>query len=542
MIVLGLHGGITLRQHEPAAAIVVNGKPIALCEEERYLRIKSAYGYMPYYSIHACLKEAGIKWEDIDLVVMPGESYSNFEQHIREYLVHNFGSCPEIQLIHHQMAHMAVAFYGSGLDESLVLSIDASGDGACCMLGHATKQSGIKVLEQFPSDCSIGYFYTMMTYYLGFADGDEYKVMGLAPYGEPTIDLSKIIRPTSRGWEFDSFFLRRDPAPTSPFEPTYSKKLFEVLGQPNRSPHGEMTQFYKDIARSTQHMFEECLKSLITYFRSIAPKSRNLCYAGGVALNCSANKQLLLSGDFDNVYIPAMSSDRGLALGCAYYGAVQLGCSTWQLSSPYLGSCYSNDHIRKELLSNGISFKEVDSSTEAAAKYLAQGKLIGWYQGRSEAGARALGNRSIIASCQDTAMRDKVNKKIKYREEFRPFAPAAVYEKCEDYFQTNGKSSPYMCFTVDAKLEKANQIGAVVHEDKTSRLQTVRSSDNELFYDLLKNYQKETDIPVILNTSFNLKGQPIVETPRDAIMTFFGCGLDVLMMGNFVVEKSEVIA
>lgn len=541
MIVLGLHGGITLRQHEPSAALVINGKVIALCEEERYLRIKSAYGYMPLYSIRACLQIANISWEEIDLIVMSGETYLNFEQHLREYLRHNFGDCPHIQLIHHQIAHLAVAFYSSGLEESLVLSLDATGDGACCMMGYATRKNGIKVLDQIPSNCSLGYFYTMMTYYLGFADGDEYKVMGLAPYGEPTIDLSKIIRPNSQGWEFDTAFLRQNPAPRSPFEPTYAEKLLEVLGQPHRKPTGDVTTFYKNIARSTQHTFEQCLMSLIKYLQKIAPPIRQLCYAGGVALNCSANKQLLYSNEFESVYIPAMSSDRGLALGCAYYGAVALGDSPWQLSSPYLGSSYSNELIRNELISNGISFKEIDNPTEIAADLLAEGKLLGWYQGRSEAGARALGNRSIIASCKDTIMRDKVNKKIKYREEFRPFAPAVMFEKSEAYFNTQSKDSPYMCFTVDAKSENAKTIGAVVHVDQTARVQTVRSSDNELFYDLLKNYNKKTDTPVLLNTSFNLKGQPIVETPRDALMTFYGCGLDALIMGNFIVKKQTAI-
>lgn len=541
MIVLGLHGGITLRQHEPAAALVVNGKTVALCEEERYLRIKSAYGYLPYYSIKACLEMGKVQWEDINLIVMPGETYQNFEKHIREYLIHNFGSCPEIQLIHHQMAHMAVAFYGSGLDESLVLSMDASGDGSCGMLGYATKKNGIKILQDLPSDKSLGYFYTMMTYYLGFADGDEYKVMGLAPYGEPSIDLSRIIKPSSEGWDFDTSFLRQEPAPKSPFEPTYSQKLIEILGKSHRAPSVELTKFYKDIASSTQHAFEKCLLSLAQHLKTFVPECRSLCYAGGVALNCSANKKLLYSGDWDNIYIPAMSSDRGLALGCAYYGAAQAGDSIWQLSTPYLGTNYSNDWIRKELISNGISFTEVEDPSEAAAKWLAEGKLIGWYQGRSEAGARALGNRSIIASCKDTKMRDKVNKKIKYREEFRPFAPAVLYEESEQYFDMRGHASPYMCFTVDAKIERAEMIGAVVHADNTARVQTVRSSDNELFYDLLKHYNEATGVPVLLNTSFNLKGQPIVETPRDAIMTFYGCGLDILVMGNCVVSKPEII-
>lgn len=537
MIVMGLHCGITLRQHEPAAALIVDGRVVALCEEERYLRIKSAYGYMPYYSIKACLEMANIHWEDIDLIVTPGITYDDFDHHIQHYLVHNFGTCPKIQRIPHQMAHLAVAFYSSGLEESLVLSLDATGDGACSMMGYANRQEGIKVLHQILSDQSLGFFYTMMTYYLGFGDGDEYKVMGLAPYGKPTIDLSKIIQPVDSGWEFETSFLREKPAPRSPFEPTYANKISDLLGQPNRQPGKKLTNFYKDVARSTQSTFEKCLLSLVKHLQTIAPPIRSLCYAGGVALNCSANKALLTLDNLDYVYIPAMSSDRGLALGCAYHGAVMLGDSPWQLSSPYLGSSYSNEHIRNELLSNAITFREIDNPTEVAAELLATGKLLGWYQGRSEAGARALGNRSILAECGSAEVRDKVNAKIKYREDFRPFAPAILFEDSQEYFDTQGKAFPRMCFAVNAKLEKSQQIAAVVHQDQTSRVQTVKSSDNELFYDLLYQYKKITGLPVVLNTSFNLKGQPIVETPRDALMTFYGCGLDALIMGNFVVEK-----
>lgn len=537
MIVLGLHGGVTIGQHEPAACLIVNGKIIALCEEERYLRIKSCYGYLPYYSILACLKIANIKWEDINLVVTPGVTYDDFNLRIEESLKHNFGSCPAVQRIHHQEAHLAAAFYSSGLDESIVLSIDASGDGASCMYGHATKKDGIKVLGSVPTNNSLGYFYTLMTYYLGFADGDEYKVMGLAPYGRPNIDLSDIIKPSSLGWEFDWSFIRSNPAPKSPFEPTYSSKLIKVIGQPSRQPNGEMTQFYKDVAASAQAAFEQCLLSLIKYLQQKIPHSNNLCYAGGVALNCSANKHLHFKTDLKNVYVPPVASDRGLALGCAYAGAVMLGDKPWQLSSAYLGSSYSNDSIEKELTANGIIFKHVDDPMQTGAELLAQQKIVGWFQGRSEAGARALGNRSILANCSSAEMQTKVNAKIKYREEFRPFAPAVMYENSENYFQTKGRDFPFMCTTVDTVHNAAKEIPAVVHVDKTARVQTVRSSNNEVFYDLISKYKEITGCPVVMNTSFNLKGQPIVETPRDAIMTFFGCGLDALVLGNYIIAK-----
>lgn len=537
MIVLGLQGGVTVNQHEPSAAIAIDGRIVAMCEEERYLRIKSCYGILPEHSIRACLEMAGIGWQDVGLVVTPGVTYDFFKERIADYLRHLFGSCPEVVAIHHQKAHIAAAYYGSGFDEALCLALDASGDGACGMVAYGSKKDGLKVLRTIPTAKSLGYFYTMMTFYLGFNDGDEYKVMGLAPYGEPTIDLSKVIHPDDGGWTFDRSFLRNEPPTKSPFEPLYSPKLVELLGRPNRMPGQPMDRFYKDVACSTQKTFEDCLLNLIDEVRAERPEVGNFCYAGGVALNCAANRELFYSGRFDNIYVSPVASDRGLSVGCAYLGAIMGGDTPWQMWDAYLGSSYSDDIIRDELEANGVKYEEVADSREVGAELLAEGKILGWYQGRSEAGARALGNRSILAACGDEKMRDLVNARIKYREEFRPFAPTALHDRVDEYFDTRGGDFPYMCFTIDALPEKADEIRAVVHKDGTARLQTVRSSNNELYYDLIHKYAARTGVPVILNTSFNLKGQPIIETPRDAIMTFFGCGLDALIMGNFVVRK-----
>lgn len=540
MIVLGLHGGVTVGQHEPAAVLAVNGRIVAICEEERYLRIKSCYGYLPHRAIKACLKQAGIKWEDVNLVVTPGVTYGDFADRWRDYLRHTFGSCPQLELVHHQKAHMAAAFYASGFEESACLSLDASGDGACGMLGYATKKDGIKILETIPTKNSIGYFYTLMTYYLGFEDGDEYKVMGLAPYGKASVDLTKVIQPVKGGWEFDWDCVRSTPPPKSPFEPLYSPKVAEILGRPHRRPDEPLNDFHRDVARSTQHVLEECFLSLAKELRRRTPGAANLCFAGGVAMNCSANRRLFYSGLFDCIYVPPVSSDRGLALGCAYLGATMLGDSPWQLWDPYQGTSYSNDGVRKELEGNGCRYEEIADPTEVGAELLAQNKILGWHQGRSEAGARALGNRSILANCSSTTMRDLVNARIKYREEFRPFAPAVLQEEAATWFETKGVTDfPYMTFTLDAVPQRAQDIAAVVHVDGTARVQTVRSSNNELYYDLIRKYKERTGVPVILNTSFNLKGQPIIETPRDALMTFFGCGLDALIIGNFLLRKER---
>lgn len=538
MIVLGLHGGVTLGQHEPAAALAINGRIVALCEEERYLRIKSCYGQLPERAIQACLDQAGIKFSDVNLVVTPGITYDDFTNRWRGYLQHLFGSCPRIERVHHQLAHLAAAFYGSGLEDALCLSLDATGDGACGMAGIASRAGGIKVFRELPTKNSLGYFYTLMTYYCGFTDGDEYKLMGLAPYGKPNIDLTSVIRPVKDGWEFDWSYVRSDPAPKSPFEPLYSPRLESLLGRPNRKPGQPLDDFYRDVAASTQKIMEECLLSLVGSLRREQPQAQNLCYAGGVALNCSANR-LLLNDGFEQVCVSPVSSDRGLPLGCAYLGAIALGDQPWPIWDVYLGSDYPAAATEKELRANGIPYRVVDDAPDEAARLLAAKKIVGWHQGRSEAGARALGNRSILASCSDTGMRDLVNARIKYREEFRPFAPSVLQEEVSSLFEVpnGGTDFPYMTFTLAALREKAEGMRAVVHVDGTSRVQTVRSSSNEKYYALIKRYAERTGAPVILNTSFNLKGQPIIESPRDALMTFFGCGLDALFIGDFLIEK-----
>ena len=538
MIVLGIHGGTTIRQHEPAAAVIIDGKIAAVCEEERYLRIKGCYGMLPGMAIAACLRDAGITMQDVDLVATPGSTYHQFDDIVASYLRHNFGHVPPIHRFHHQLAHVATAFYGSGYKESLCLSLDASGDGTSGVLAYAHRDSGVVELDIIPSTSSIGKFYTLMTYYLGFSDGDEYKVMGLAPYGNPEIDLSEVIRVVDGGWAFNQSFMRDSPPLSSPFEATYSERLPALLGKSHRLPGQEMEPYYCNVAASTQKALEECVMSLLHKLATLRPSVRSLCYAGGVAMNCVANHRLIKSGLFDRVYIPPVTSDRGLALGCAYLGAVSLGDTPEAIPHAYLGTAYGDDAIREELIGNGCTFTELENPSETAAELIAQGRIIGWHQGRSEAGARALGNRSILARPGGTEVRDQVNARIKFRESFRPFAPAVLAEKADDFFVLDGIESPYMCSTFPARQALAENLAAVTHTDGSARVQTVDFKRNPRFYSLIDHLGRLTGTPVVLNTSFNLKGQPIVETPRDALMTFFGCGLDDLIVGRFRVAKS----
>lgn len=518
MNILGLHGGVTIGQHEPSCALIVDGEVKGIFEEERYLRIKSSYGYLPYYSVKAALALV----DNIDLVVTTGITYDHFKERIAHFLKHSFGIEPKIELVHHQKAHLASAFYSSPFESSLCLSLDASGDGLSGMVAEASREGGFKILEEIPTESSLGYFYSCITSFLGFDDGDEYKVMGLAPYGNPNIDLSPMLKISDGGWSFDWSYIRSNPPLRSPFEAKYSEKLASLLNTAPRIPSEPLTQFHKDLAASAQTFLEEALLSLLKKY----PGYKNLCYAGGVAMNCVANFRA--ADLFENVYIPPCSSDRGLALGCAYLGSRR----SKPLQSAYFGGEYSSEQIKKEIVDNGLSYKEIDP-VSVGARLLSENKIVGWFQGRSESGARALGNRSIIASAIDQKMKEKVNARIKYREEFRPFAPSALLEKAKDYFKA--WESPYMCFVFP--VLKPEILGAVTHVDNTARLQTVSKEQNKIYHELITQYEKLTGHPVILNTSFNLKGQPIVETPRDAIMTFYGCGLDALILGQFLVEK-----
>lgn len=486
MNVLGLHGGWRSTQHDASACVIIDGRPVALCEEERYTRLKGSYGQMPNLCILAALKMARLTWQDIDLVVVPGVTYADGATRWLHYLTQLMESAPQHFLrVHHQEAHAASAYYGSGYQEAIVISLDNRGDGqsGCVMQGRGTD---LKLLNYFPVEESLGAFYTKMTEYCGFANGDEYKLMGLAPYGTPR-------------------YASLDPLP-----------------HPPRSPHGALTEYDKDIAASTQAVFESKLLQQIAIWQS---SSSVLCYAGGVALNCKANA--LLFDNFKHVYISPIAGDRGLSLGCAYLGAKSIGDIPRPLLSPYLGTDYTNNEIIQECKANGIKYHVVEEPFREAAEMIAREKVIGWFQGRAEAGARALGNRSILANAASPDMRNHVNNKIKHREEFRPFAPAIIWEQAATHFEIS-QPSPYMTITFRTKTS----LPAVTHVDGTSRVQTVRSSDNALFYALVKEAGG-----VVLNTSFNLKGQPIVETPRDAIMTFYGSGLDALFMGNVRVVK-----
>ena len=534
MNILGIHGGVTVNQHDAGAALISNGQLICFIEEERLIRVKSAPGVLPVQSIWACLKEANLSIRDIDLVSLPGETYEDIFERTREWVIHNFGYAPPIELINHQTAHLASAFYHSGFNSAMCLSYDAYGDGISGALATASIKGGLQVLETLPRTNSLGVFYATMTSFLGFKPGeDEYKVMGLAPYGQPNIDLSFFCRPTPEGYLSDPQFFRKRIDGTQ-YEQLYSKTLIENLGEPRRQ--GEpITEFYKNIAASTQDTLEKSAVSLVHHLYKLT-NSNSLCLAGGVALNCSLNRELAKLPFIENLFIQPSASDRGLALGCALYASAKHGINIKPLNHVFFGPTYSNDVIEKAIALSGFNAKPLDDHSATAAELIEKGQIIAWYQGRSECGPRALGHRSILADPRLPEMKDQINKRVKFREEFRPFAPSVIEEEYQTLFDLKAPS-PYMTIACDVKNGWGNTLPATTHVNNTARVQTVNKTIDPLYHSLINKFFKSTGRPAVLNTSFNIQGQPIVETPLQAISTFAGCGIDTLILGNYLINK-----
>ncbi len=534
MIILGIHGGVTIHQHDAATALFIDGKLICCIEEERLYRVKSATGLLPVESISTCLKQAGIKMQAVDLVAIPGETYMDHIPRTEEWLRHHFGYVPMVVTVNHQTAHLASAFYHSGYQRAMCLSYDAFGDALSGALARATLRDGIKVLETQPASNSLGVFYATMTSFLGFKPSeDEFKVMGLAAYGTPNVDLSFFLRATQNGYKSDASYFRSRHSATQ-YEPFYSEKLVAKIGNPRHK--GEpINDRHKNIAASTQAALEESTVSLVHYLYKLTGEN-NLCLAGGVALNCSVNRILAKLPFLEGFFVQPASSDRGLALGCALYMAAQNGENIQPINHVFYGPEVNNDTIKKALKLTGMKARQVQDSSETAAKILADGKIVAWYQGRSEFGPRALGHRSILADPSLLHMKDQINTKVKFREEFRPFAPSVLEEKYGDMFDLKAPS-PYMTIACDVKSDWVKKLPATTHVNNTARVQTVNSIVDPLYHSLISHFGAITGRPVVLNTSLNIKGQPIVETPIEAVSTYAGTGVDALLIGDFLLTK-----
>jgi carbamoyltransferase len=534
MIILGVHGGTTIHQHDPAAALIIDGKLICCVEEERLLRVKTATGVLPIYSISACLKEAGIDIRDVDLVTLPGETYDDIQERTKEWLIHHFGYAPAIEAVNHQTAHLASAFYQSGYESAMCLSYDAYGDGISGALGTASSRDGIQVIETLSGDNSLGVFYATMTSFLGFKPGeDEYKVMGLAPYGNPAIDLSFFCRPAEGGYISDASYFRTRKSATQ-YEPFYSEKLTAKIGNPRRKGES-VTQFHMDVAASTQRALEESAVSLVEHLYKLTGQN-SLCLAGGVALNCSLNRILAKLPYIENFFVQPSASDRGLALGCALYAAAQHGDKIEPIKHVFYGPTYDYASIEDAISLSGFTAKKLNDPAATAAELLAEGKIIAWCQGRSEYGPRALGHRSILADPGIPDMKDQINMRVKFREEFRPFAPSVLEEEYQTLYDL-AAPSPYMTIACDVKDSWGQKVPATTHINNTARVQTVNKETDPLYHSLIDNFFKRTGRPVVLNTSFNIRGQPIVETPLEAISTYAGTGIDAVIIGPYLLSK-----
>ena len=538
MNILGICGGIRVGNWDSAAALVIDGKIVAAAEEERFTRVKHAPGNLPTQAIRYCLDEGGLDIRDVDAVVFPGRTYRNMKDRLSDYFHFAHGHAPRVELCDHHEAHAASAYYTSGFSDALVVTFDFSGDRRATTISRGGGNQ-LELLDHWEFPQSLGFFYAMITQHLGFDFGeDEYKVMGLASYGQPTVDLNWLLRSEEGAYSLAPEVMRamtEGEPPFSPQERLYSSRLEAHLG-PARQKRSEIEAFHKDLASSAQRHLEDTVLALIKPFQS-RYGMRNLCLAGGVAMNCVMNQRLAESGDFDAVYVSPVSGDAGLALGAAILlAASEANVPTERLESAAWGPGYDDGEIRKALDEVRAPYREVSDPAVVAAEAIAQGRIVGWYQGRMEYGARALGHRSILANPQIAEMKDRVNAVVKFREGFRPFAPSVTRDGADAYFE-KVYDTPFMTSTFTVRPAAREIIPAVTHADGTARIQTVSPQSDSLYYRLIVEVAKRTGVPVVLNTSFNIKGQPIVENPNQAISTFYGSGLDLLVAGSFVLEK-----
>lgn len=540
MYVLGINGGVRLGYRDASAVLMKDGEIIIALEEERFNRIKSSPHQLPELSIRKVLEYANINIQDIDVVATHGSTWGDdYENVLFNYFVCNFGYCPPVKRYHHHDCHAAGAFYASGYEEALIFTWDNSGDGIGTQIAIGRHHT-IQVIERISRPNSLGMFYGMMTQYCGFVrDSDEYKLMGLAPYGQANIDLSKILHVHSDGFDLNTDFIQKiipgHPQPSIQ-QPIYSEHLIELLG-PKRLAHQDYSQYYKNVASSTQFILEEAMKSIVSKYVKITGINK-ICIAGGVGLNCAANKALLELDEVEALFVQPASGDAGISQGAAYLASIENGILPQTHNNIYWGTEYSNEEF--EILANklNVKYQKINEPASLAADMVAQGKVIGWFQGRMEFGPRALGNRSILADPTRRDIQSIVNQKIKFREGFRPFCPSLLESEFDKYFMGKQKEAPYMTINYSSKQNVRDELPGVIHVNDTARIQTVRQNQNPLYFKYLNNLKDLTGHGVSLNTSFNINYQPIVENPLQAISTFYGSGLDALILGDFLLLKN----
>ena len=591
--------GLSAFYHDSAAALVEDGQVTAAAQEERFTRKKFDAGF-PQHALRYCLGEARMALREADHVVFYDKPFLKFERLLETYLAYTprgFSSfikampvwlgeklfqkkmlIEALQAIdpafdgerllfaEHHHSHAASAFYPSPFDDALVLTVDGVGEWCTTMVGvgHGNK---IDMLKEIHFPHSLGLLYSAFTYYLGFrVNSGEYKLMGLAPYGEPHLRdliLDNVIDLKADGsFKLDMSYFNYCTGLTMTNE-----KFDRLFGMPPRPESDPLTQKHMDIAASIQAVLEEAMLRL-TGSLAAEHGQRNLCLAGGVALNCVANGKILRAGKFDRIWVQPAAGDAGGAIGAALVGYHHFKGAQRRLngspradamSGSYLGPSYSEAEIRARLTAEGARFEVVDDEAvllDRTARALADARAVGWFQGRMEFGPRALGNRSILADPRNPEMQKTLNLKVKYRESFRPFAPSVLAEDVQDWFELD-QPSPYMLLVADvakrhrietngagqtlAGIDKLkalrSDVPAVTHVDYSARVQTVHRDTNPRFHALLRTFKQQTGCPVLVNTSFNVRGEPIACTPEDAFRCLMGTEIEMLVIGNCILQK-----
>jgi carbamoyltransferase len=562
--VLGIHWS----HHDNAAALVDDGAVLAAVEEERLTRVKHGPWVYPRRAIAACLRQAGVDPTDLDAIAIDFAPTAGVALAVRELAGHRSVRVAASEIVRrswtlvapwvarrqlrsplpatyveHHLAHAAMAYYPSGADDAAILVVDGLGDFACTSMFHA-RHGRLRRVARYPFPESLGLFYASMTQFLGFeAFGDEYKVMGLAGHGRDRYrhQMAQLLRPRpGNGFAIDhDYFTFRDDYTRMPY---FGPCLEALLGPPRR-PHDPLDERHADLAASTQARLEETLLSLGRELRT-RTGSRVACLAGGVALNCAANGRLRASGLFEHIFASSAPGDAGCAVGSALQVARESAASGASARfnarpySPFVGPEFSDLEIARVVKLCAAPQTVLVDPPAAAAALLSAGHALGWFQGRLELGPRALGNRSILADPRDPAVPRLLNRLVKEREDFRPFAPAVLEELALEWFELAG-TSPFMQFTVRVRPDKRSRIPAVVHVDGTARVQTVGPQDNPPFRRLIEQFAQRTGIPCVLNTSLNSRGQPIACSPEDALECLGRTGLRYLIIGQHLVAKAE---
>lgn len=571
--------GVFHSYSDPSAALFQDGVLKSFIEEERLIRVKHATGYFPNKAVEYVLKANKLKITDVDCIIQAwdcnvydegkmeeiyreinkeyptvDEDISYQRRHLNAFRSTNqkniiyrnlkkfYGDInfPPVFFVNHHLSHACMAFFCSGFDESLVLTIDGRGEWTTTKwwIGRNGK---LEVLKEVKIPHSLGWFYSAFTEYLGFEAYDgEYKVMGLAAYGKSNPELKEKI--SKLIWYDGEGGFKSDPLLLAigerSFSYYYPDSLIKYLGRAPRSKNEEITEWHMDLAYEVQERLESIVNEMTSYWVK-KTNIKNLAVAGGVGLNVKMNGNLFLSGMINDIFIHPLCADTGTSIGGPMAYLYENGkLSKSLLKEIYYGISFSDEEIENILRSCKLEYKREKDIERKAAELISKGKVVGWFQGSIEGGPRALGNRSILADPRTVESRDKVNAVIKFREFWRPFCPSMTLEGARRYLKKFTKN-PFMIITFPVTDISKKEISAVVHVDDTSRPQIIESEENSKFYKLIKEFEKISNVPCVLNTSFNIKGEPIVCTPHDAIRTFSATGLDALAIGPFLIEKAH---